>query len=291
MYQLKKLYETILNKGEATDDRTGVGTISYFGYQMKFDLSEGFPLATAKKMNFKSISSELIWMLEGSMDERRLAELRFGRSRSELKDKRTIWTDNADAQGVALGYKNDDKTKLLGPIYGAQWRGWQDNGISHDQIADLIKEIKQNPTSRRLIVSAWNVGDIPHMALPPCHTMWQMKVLGGKLHCQLYQRSGDAFLGVPYNIASYALLTHLIANETGYEPGVFTHTLGDAHIYKNHVSAVEQYFDNPIHELPELVIDPTFKIKLDKMYDLEDVDKIKLANYTSEATIHAEMAV
>lgn len=300
MKQLHDLYRHILDNGEEVSDRTGVGTLSVFGYQMRFDLSKGFPIATGKKMMFDSISSELLWFMEGSTDERRLAELRFGKERELLVGKNTIWTANADNQGKALGYHNDDLCKDLGPVYGKQWRDvdgsrvYADGSstkINIDQLKNLLRDIRNNPDSRRLIISSWNVAEIDQMTLPPCHTLVQFKVASGKLHCQLYQRSADTFLGIPYNVASYALLVHLIARETGLEPGDFVHTIGDAHIYMNHVDAVKEYLEAPTHDLPTLVIDKSFKIRLNSEYDLNEIEKIKLEKYTSNATIRAPMAV
>ena len=198
MKQYLDLLNHILDKGVKKEDRTGTGTTSVFGYQMRFDLSEGFPLVTTKKTHLKAIISELLWFIEGSTDERRLAEINFGDKRENLIGKKTVWTANADAQGKDLGYVNTDTIKELGPVYGAQWRSWKGtDGKSVDQLAELINQIKTNPDSRRLILSAWNVGELEKMALPPCHTFFQFYVAEGKLSCQLYQRSADTFLGVP----------------------------------------------------------------------------------------------
>ena len=207
MKQYLDALQFILEKGEDVSDRTGVGTRSVFGYQMHFDLQQGFPAVTTKKLAWRSVVGELLWFLEGSTDERRLAELTFDKPRSELVNKKTIWTANADAQGIALGYDNNDNYKGLGPVYGKQWRDF--NGV--DQIVWVLNEIINNPDSRRIIMSSWNPPELDAMALPPCHTMAQFKVTNGKLSCQLYQRSADMFLGVPFNIASYSLLTHMFA--------------------------------------------------------------------------------
>jgi thymidylate synthase len=237
MKQYHKLLKDIFINGEDVSDRTGTGTRSVFGYQMRFNLQDGFPAVTTKKLAWKSVVGELLWFLEGSTNERRLAELTYGKDSTELVDKTTIWTANADAQGKALGYVNDKFRKDLGPVYGYQWRNfggssWQRDhveGFDHngfDQIKWLINEIKTNPDSRRLILSAWSADQIHLMALPPCHTMAQFRVLNGKLSCQMYQRSADVFLGVPFNIASYALLTHIIARECDLDVGDFVHTIG-----------------------------------------------------------------
>ena len=253
------LLYTVLDTGEVRDqERTGVGTKSRFMAWLIFDLNRGFPLLTTKKVNFNAVASELLWFIEGSDDERRLAEIHYGKPREELVGKTTIWTANADAQGVALGYENTDTVKKLGPVYGVQWRNW--NGI--DQLAKLIEQIKTNPQSRRHILSAWNVSDIDAMALPPCHTFSQFYVNNdGELSCNLYQRSADLFLGVPFNIASYALLTHMIAQVCDLKVGEFVHTIGDAHIYMNHKNAIEEQLSRAedIRLFPELKINPNVK--------------------------------
>ena len=235
MQQYHELLKTILENGNNKEDRTGTGTKSIFGYQMRFDLQKGFPLLTTKKMSIKAIVSELLWFLEGSTDERRLAEIHYGESRINLKDKTTIWTANANSQGKALGYVNTDFVKRLGPVYGKQWRKIKkcekvektDKGSFEniDQIQEIIDTIKKNPDSRRIILNSWNVSEIDQMALPPCHLLAQFYVNDNKLSCLMYQRSADFFLGVPFNIASYATLLLLIAKITGLKPGVFTHTL------------------------------------------------------------------
>ena len=300
MKQYHKLLEDILQHGEDVSDRTGTGTRSLFGYQMRFNLQDGFPAVTTKKLAWKSVVAELLWFLEGSTDERRLAELTYAKDYTELVGKSTIWTANADAQGKSLGYVNTNFRKDLGPVYGYQWRnfggsswprdffGQFDKG-GFDQIEWLINEIKTNPDSRRLILSAWSADQIHLMALPPCHTMAQFRVYNGKLSCQMYQRSADAFLGVPFNIASYALLTHLVARECGLEVGDFVHTLGDAHIYSDHFEQVKEQLSREEYPLPTLDIDEKFEIK--DMYEIDSVSMFKLTNYLSHDTIKAKMAV
>jgi len=254
---------------------------------MRFDLSEGFPLVTTKKTFLKGIISELLWFIEGSTDERRLAEIHFGDKAENLIGKNTVWTANADAQGKALGYTNTDTIKELGPVYGAQWRSWKGaNGKSYDQLAEVINQIKTNPDSRRIILNAWNVGEIDNMALPPCHTFFQFYVANGKLSCQLYQRSADVFLGVPFNIASYALLTMMIAQVCELEVGDFVHTFGDAHIYSNHMEQVNLQLSRTPHKLPTMKINPDIKDINDfKMSDFE------LIGYECDEPIKAVMAV
>ena len=261
MYQYLEAIQCIMDDGQDVSDRTGVGTRTIFGYQMLFNLMESFPAVTTKKLAWKSVVGELLWFLEGSSDERRLAEIHYGKPRTELIGKTTIWTANADKQGVALGYDNTPTKKELGPVYGHQWRSFGKIGDyfpgiaeSTDQIKWLVNEIKTNPNSRRLILSAWNPNQIDKMALPPCHTMAQFKVYNGALSCQMYQRSADAFLGVPFNIASYALLTHLIANECGLVVGDFVHTFGDAHIYNDHIDQVYRLLERSHYPLPTLEI-------------------------------------
>ena len=278
------LLHTVINSGEKRDgERTGVGTRSWFMTWLTFELKEGFPLLTTKKVNFNAVASELLWFIEGSDDERRLAEIHYGKPREELVGKTTIWTANADAQGVALGYENTDTVKKLGPVYGVQWRNW--NGI--DQLAKLIEQIKTNPQSRRHILSAWNVSDIDAMALPPCHTFSQFYVTNqGELNCNLYQRSADLFLGVPFNIASYALLTHMIAKVCKLKPGTFTHTIGDAHIYENHIDAVKTQLERTSRKFPKL------KIKgRQKTIDDFTMDSFEITGYVPDPFIKAEMAV
>ncbi len=234
MRQYHELMERVLKTGVEKTDRTGTGTLSVFGHQMRFDLEEGFPLLTTKKLHLKSIIYELLWFLRGETNIRWLQE--HGVS---------IWDEWADANGE------------LGPVYGAQWRSWPsrtDGTI--DQIAQLMRDLKANPDSRRLIVTAWNPADIPKMALPPCHCLFQFYVAGGKLSCQLYQRSADIFLGVPFNIASYALLTLMVAQVSGLEPGEFIHTLGDAHLYRNHLEQAREQLSRQPFALPRMRLNP-----------------------------------
>jgi len=287
MKQYLDLMKHVLDNGVVKEDRTGTGTVSVFGYQMRFDLSEGFPLVTTKKCNLKAIISELLWFLEGSTDERRLAELHHGDTRENIIGKNTVWTANADNQGVQLGYENSDTVKELGPVYGAQWRSWKGtDGKSIDQVTDLIEQIKTNPDSRRLILSAWNVGEIEKMALPPCHTFFQFYVANGKLSCQLYQRSADIFLGVPFNIASYALLTMMIAQVCDLEVGDFVHTFGDAHLYSNHIEQANLQISRTPYEKPKMTINKDIKNIFDfKMEDFE------LSEYEAHPHIKGAMAV
>lgn len=240
MQQYLDALRHVLETGAVSDDRTGTGTISTFGMQMRYDLSDGFPLVTTKKLHLRSIIHELLWFLSGDTNIRYLQE-----------NGVSIWNEWADDSGD------------LGPVYGHQWRRFPafdraaDGGAvmrEVDQIADLIQAIHATPDSRRLIVSAWNPGDVPQMALPPCHTLWQVRILGGKLHLQLYQRSADMFLGVPFNIASYALLAQMLAHVTGYEVGDFVHTIGDAHIYSNHLQQVREQLTRTPRPLPRLRI-------------------------------------
>jgi thymidylate synthase len=232
--------EHILEHGKDRDDRTGVGTRGVFGYQMRFDLRKEFPAVTTKKLAWRAVVGELLWMLEGSSDERRLAEITFEKDKTELVGKNTIWTANADKQGKELGHYNDDFRKDLGPVYGHQWRSWDAKFGHVDQIAEVLESLYYNPYSRRHIVSAWNADMIGVMALPPCHTLFQFHVQDDELSCQLYQRSADMFLGVPFNIASYSLLTHMFAQLLNLKVGDFVHTIGDAHIYKNHMDQVKE---------------------------------------------------
>jgi thymidylate synthase len=237
MKQYLTLLEHILNQGVEKEDRTGTGTISTFGYQMRFNLQEGFPLVTTKKIHLKSVIHELLWFLQGSTNVKYLQE-----------NGVRIWNEWADENGE------------LGPVYGSQWRSWPKPDGGHvDQISTLIKGLKENPDSRRHIVSAWNVGLIDQMALPPCHILFQFYVANGKLSCQLYQRSADTFLGVPFNIASYALLTLMVAQVTGLEPGDFVHTFGDVHIYKNHLEQVKLQLSREPRPLPTMKINPEVK--------------------------------
>jgi thymidylate synthase len=239
------LLSRILDTGAAKSDRTGTGTLSVFGHQMRFDLADGFPLVTTKKLHMKSIVYELLWFLRGDTNVRYLQE--HGVS---------IWDDWADPSGE------------LGPVYGRQWRSWPTpNGGHIDQITQVLDEIRRNPDSRRLIVSAWNVADIPDMALAPCHALFQFYVADGKLSCQLYQRSADAFLGVPFNIASYALLTLMVAQVTGYQPGEFIHTFGDAHLYTNHLDGARLQLSRAPRPLPTVRLNPAVTSLFDFGYE------------------------
>ncbi len=234
MRQYLDLLDHVLKHGTDKADRTGTGTRSVFGWQMRFDLREGFPLVTTKKLHLRSIVHELLWFLQGSTNI------------AYLKDNKvSIWDEWADADGE------------LGPVYGKQWRSWEGaDGQVHDQIRWVVDEIRRNPDSRRLIVSAWNVADLPRMALQPCHTLFQFYVADGRLSCQLYQRSGDIFLGVPFNIASYALLTHMVAQACGLGVGDFVHTLGDAHLYANHFEQAREQLARTPRALPVLKLNP-----------------------------------
>ena len=278
----------ILEKGKDREDRTGVGTRGVFGYQMRFNLKDGFPAVTTKKLAWRSVVSELIWFLEGETDERRLAEIHFGKNRKELHEKKTIWTANADKQGKALGHANTPEKKELGPVYGKQWRSWGKENKGVDQIKKIINDIEKDPHSRRHLVSAWNVEKIDQMALPPCHTMFQFYVQGGELSCQLYQRSADMFLGVPFNIASYSLLTHMFAQILNLKPAEFVWTGGDCHIYKNHFTQVEEQVKRKPKSPPTLL--------MPKITKIEDIisstpKDYKLLGYSPMDSIKAPMAV
>ncbi len=277
-YTYLNALKEILTNGETREDRTGTGTKSLFGMQQIYNLKEGFPLLTTKKMLLTSVISELLWFIEGSSDERRLAEIRYGKDRSELTDKTTIWTDNLKAPYWSKkGHKSD-----LGKIYGYQWRNW--NGI--DQISQLIDGLKHNPTSRRHILSAWNVSDIDDMALPPCHVLTQYYVnSNNELSCQLYQRSADFFLGVPYNIASYSAFTQMIANVCGLSVGNFIHTIGDAHIYSDHIELVEEQLKREPFSAPYLEIRKVDSIDEYTMSDFNIID------YNFHARLGGKMAV
>lgn len=278
------LLYTVRHQGEMRgEERTGVGTRSRFMSWLNFDLREGFPLLTTKKVAFKSVLSELLWFIEGSQNERRLAEIHYGKPRTELRDKKTIWTANADNQGKALGHYNTEDNKDLGPVYGVQWRNW--DGI--DQLANVIEGIKSSPQSRRHILSAWNVSDLDKMALPPCHTFSQFYVNNqGELNCNLYQRSADLFLGVPFNIASYALLTHMIAHVCGLKVGEYYHTIGDGHIYNNHIDAVDEQLARKSKKFPQLKI-----IGDHKTIDDFTMDSFEIVGYDPQPFIKAPMAV
>ena len=253
MKQYLELVRHVLEHGTFKGDRTGTGTKSVFGYQMRFNMADGFPLLTTKKVHLKSIIHELLWFLQGSTKVHYLQE-----------NGVRIWNEWAADDGE------------LGPIYGYQWRSWPNYDGGHiDQISDVVEQIKHNPDSRRLIVSAWNVAQVPQMALPPCHTLFQFYVADGKLSLQLYQRSGDIFLGVPFNIASYALLLLMVAQVTGLEPGEYIHTLGDAHIYSNHFEQVNEQLQRTPRHLPRMVLNPDVKSIFDFRYNdfkLEDYD-------------------
>jgi thymidylate synthase len=264
MQQYLDLLQHILDKGAAKTDRTGTGTISCFGYQMRFDLAIGFPLVTTKKLHLKSIIYELLWFLRGDTNTRYLKE--HGVS---------IWDEWADADGD------------LGPIYGKQWRSWEGaDGKTTDQITQLIEQIGRTPDSRRLIVSAWNVADLPEMALMPCHALFQFYVAEGKLSCQLYQRSADVFLGVPFNIASYALLTLMVAQVCGLEPGEFIHTFGDVHLYNNHLEQARLQLTRQPYPLPVMKLNPAIKDIFG--FRFED---FTLENYQPHPAIKAPVAV
>tara|TARA_B110000503_G_scaffold34960_1_gene57144 strand:- start:1133 stop:1927 length:795 start_codon:yes stop_codon:yes gene_type:complete len=259
MQQYLQLMRHVRDTGALKEDRTGTGTLSVFGYQMRFDLAQGFPVLTTKKLHLKSIIHELLWFLQGSTNTQYLTE-----------NGVRIWDEWADENGD------------LGPVYGSQWRSWPKPSGGHiDQISDLIKQIKNNPDSRRLIVSAWNVADVERMALPPCHMMFQFYVANGKLSCQLYQRSADIFLGVPFNIASYALLTMMVAQVCDLETGDFVHTLGDAHLYSNHLEQVDLQLSRETMALPTMKINPQvndifgFKFEDFELLDYESHPHIK----------------
>lgn len=281
MRQYLDLLNHVVSNGEDRPDRTGIGTKSVFGYQMRFDLNDGFPAITTKKLAWKAMVSELLWFLEGSTDERRLCEILHG---TRDTSKRTIWSDNAEADywGPNAKFEGD-----LGLVYGHQWRKWETpTGEVIDQISNLIDGIKKDPYGRRHIVSAWNPYALDKCALPPCHTLFQFYVSGnGKLSCQLYQRSMDIPLGCPFNIASYALLTHMVAKECGLGVGDYVHTIGDAHIYNNQLDTThEQLIREPL-PLPTLWLNPEVKSIFD--YTMDD---IKLTNYTHHEPIKYEFA-
>jgi thymidylate synthase len=264
MQQYHRLLQHILDTGVKKEDRTGTGTISVFGYQMRFDLSEGFPLVTTKKVHLRSIIHELLWFLQGDTNIKYLHD-----------NKVTIWDEWADKDGN------------LGPVYGYQWRSWPTpDGGAIDQISNLVAQIKKNPDSRRLIVSAWNPADIEKMALPPCHCLFQFYVAEGKLSCQLYQRSADVFLGVPFNIASYALLTIMLAQVCGLRPGDFVHTFGDVHLYLNHMEQAKLQLSRTPKPLPQMKMNPDVKSIFDFKYE-----DFELVNYNPYPAIKAPVAV
>ncbi len=305
MKQYLDALQHVLDNGEERDDRTGTGTIGVFGYQMRFDLREKFPAVTTKRLAWKAMASELLWFIEGSNDERRLAEILYGKPRNEITDKKTIWTDNAENQGKALGYEDG----MLGPVYGVQWRKWEYIDVERgeyyddyqgeiieyteattkhiDQLQNLIDGIKNDPFGRRHILSAWNVAKLDEMALPPCHCFAQFYVSAkGELSCQLYQRSADMFLGVPFNIASYALLTHMIAQVCGLKVGDFVWTGGDVHIYSNHVDQVKEQLTRIPGEHPTLWIDETIT-----SIDDFTMESFRLEGYDPMPSIKAPMAI
>jgi thymidylate synthase len=264
MQQYLKLLQYILDEGVNKSDRTGTGTRSCFGYQMRFNLQEGFPLVTTKKLHVKSIIHELLWFIKGEKNIKYLTD-----------NGVSIWNEWADERGE------------LGPVYGKQWRSWEGaDGKAHDQLSDVIRQIRSNPDSRRMIISAWNVADLPKMALMPCHTMFQFYVAEGKLSCQLYQRSGDVFLGVPFNIASYALLTHLVAQVCDLGVGDFVHTLGDAHLYSNHFEQAREQLAREPRTLPRLKLNPEVRDLFAFRYE-----DIEILDYAPHPAIRAPVAV
>ena len=264
MRQYLDLMQHVLDHGLQKHDRTGTGTLSVFGYQMRFDLADSYPLMTTKKLHWKSIIYELLWFLQGDTNVRYLNDHGV-----------TIWDEWADENGD------------LGPVYGAQWRHWKSsNGETVDQISQLVADIRNNPDSRRLIVSAWNVGEISRMALPPCHALFQFYVANRRLSCQLYQRSADIFLGVPFNIASYALLTIMVAQVCGLQPGEFVHTFGDAHLYSNHIQQAKLQLSRQPYPLPQLKINPAVSSIFEFKYE-----DFELCNYQAHPGIKAEIAV
>lgn len=264
MQQYLQLLQHILDNGTEKSDRTGTGTVSVFGYQMRFDLAKGFPLVTTKKLHLKSIIHELLWFLKGETNIAYLKE-------HGVK----IWDEWADENGE------------LGPVYGKQWRSWQGaDGKTYDQIKDVIHQLKNNPDSRRIIVNAWNVAELPDMALSPCHALFQFYVANGKLSCQLYQRSADVFLGVPFNIASYALLTLMLAQVCGLQPGEFIHTFGDVHLYSNHVEQAQLQLTRTPHALPQMKLNPAITDLFDFKYE-----DFSLENYEAHPHIKAPVAV
>ena len=264
MKQYHQLMRHVREHGHRKDDRTGTGTLSVFGWQSRYDLSQGFPLVTTKKLHLRSIIYELLWFIRGETNVQYLRD-----------NKVSIWDEWADANGD------------LGPVYGAQWRSWPArDGSTIDQLSDVIARIGKSPDSRRLIVTAWNPADVDRMALPPCHCLFQFYVADGKLSCQLYQRSADIFLGVPFNIASYALLTHMVAHVTGLKPGEFIHTLGDAHLYLNHLEQADEQLQRQLLPLPRLVIKRDVKDIMD--FRFEDFEVV---GYQSHPHIAASVAV
>lgn len=280
MKELNNLLEKVYLEGKPSDDRTGVGTVRLFGTRMEFDLST-FPVPTTKKFFFKPMAAELLWFLEGSNDERRLAEILHG---TRDPEKKTIWTGNAQADYWKDRAEFDGD---VGPIYGVQWRRWKGiDGKEYDQVRELLKTLQNEPTSRRMLISAWNAAELHKMALPPCHVLSQFYVEENTLSCQLYQRSADMFLGVPFDIASYALLTHMIAHVLGMKVGKFIWVGGDTHIYLNHFEQVKEQLSRTPYRGPTLYLNPEVKDLFD--FKLED---IQLLNYNSHPAIKAPMAV
>jgi len=293
MQQYHQLLQHILDNGIYKSDRTGTGTFSVFGYQMRFNLQEGFPLVTTKKLHLKSIVHELLWFLQGDNNIQYLCKngVRIWDDWPFAKYKTSSEYQGEDLKAFGARIASDDAFAKqwgnLGPVYGVQWRSWQGgNGVSIDQIAQLIQQIKTNPDSRRLIVSAWNVPQINDMALPPCHTMFQFYVANGKLSCQLYQRSADVFLGVPFNIASYALLTVMIAQVCDLELGDFVHTFGDAHLYSNHIEQAKLQLSRELRPLPQMKINEAAKDIFSFKYE-----DFTLVDYNPHPHISAEVAV
>lgn len=313
-YAYLDLLQYILDHGVKKDDRTGTGTISIFGYQMRFDLSKGFPLLTTKRIPFRLIASELLWFIKGDTNIRYLLE-HNNHIWDEWAFKKWVESDEYDGPDMTdfglRAAKDEEFAKVLeeqmkifnekvlsddefakkfgelGPVYGKQWRSWPSgNGETIDQLKNVIEQIKKNPNSRRLIVSAWNPAEVEEMALPPCHTLFQFYVAEGKLSCQLYQRSADVFLGVPFNIASYALLTHLIAHECGLEVGEFVHSLGDTHIYLNHIEQVKEQLSREPRALPTLKINP----EKTSVFDIA-LEDLSIEGYDPHPTIKAPVAV
>lgn len=313
-YEYLNLCKNVMTNGTKKEDRTGTGTVSVFGRQMRFDLQKGFPLLTTKRVPFRLIASELLWFMKGDTNIRYL--LKYNNNIwNEWAFKRWVESDEytgPDMTNFGIRSQEDEefnklyqeqmelfKTAILeneefaerygdlGDVYGKQWRNWEtrDGGFI-DQLKDLIETIKKNPDSRRMIVSAWNPEDVPYMALPPCHSLFQFYVADGKLSCQLYQRSGDIFLGIPFNIASYSLLTHLIAHECGLEVGEFVHTIGDAHIYTNHFDQIEEQLSREPKDFPKLVLNPNVKNALD--FNMED---LAIEGYVPHPAIKAPVAV
>lgn len=289
-YEYLNALKHILENGDERPDRTGVGTKSIFGLQMRFDLTQGFPTVTTKKLAWKACKSELLWFIEGSGDERRLAEILHG---TRDTTNRTIWTDNVTAD-YWINKRHQRNAADLGRVYGVQWRRWRKPLIrinkvvlqNHDQLIELINGIKDDPYSRRHIITAWNPGEIDLMALPPCHMMAQFYVNNGKLSCQMYQRSADMFLGVPFNIASYALFTHMLAQVCNLDVGDLIITIGDAHIYSNHIDQVNEQLKREPLPLPTLKLNPEVRVITD--FDMEDIE---LVGYESHDAIKAPMAV